>query len=610
MSKPSTTELSGQVHLNASRRTVIGLGLIAFAVLITYGNTLNSEFIHDDKAEILQNPFVRDFSHIREIFTSAAWTFGGEGPYQLSSNYYRPIQYLSYAVLYRFFGAEPWGYHLYKLLSHLAVCGLVFWIVSRWWLDYDVALFSSLLFAVHPANTEAVSWISGITDTTCALFFLLSLLVYLQDRSHPSNLRVLLLSFLFLAGMLCKETMVTFLGVILVYDWLETGRLPRLKEQIRVVLPLLAVFAIYLALRINAIGAFTNPRQVQFQFDFLTRLQILLNQLILLSKYVVLFFFPLRLNAHHLYDPVTSPFSYGFGLALLVLMASLLGIRLMLTLMKPERRGLFLVGSVWFPIVLLPVIVFFKQLGENVFAERYIYLPSIGLCISVCLVLRLYQGWRLKASSVVFGVLLAFLASMSIQRNKVWQTELTFYETTAKASPEEWGILNNLGAAYNRRGRPHDAIKAFEASIAIHPSPHALKNLGYSYAAVGRIEDSEATYRRAIALDPMDAGAYAALADALSVRGRYSEAIGNYEKALALYPASTVALFGYAEACFADHRYDDAVRALHRVLALSPGESARAYDEFARVYQAQNLPKMAAEAKRKASAAVTVQLLR
>jgi Tfp pilus assembly protein PilF len=610
MSKPSPAELNGQVHPARNRRTVIGFGLIAFAVLITYGNTLKSEFIHDDTAEILQNPFVRDLSHIHEIFTSAAWTFGGAGPYQLSSNYYRPIQYLTYALLYRFFGPEPWGYHLYKLLSHLAVCGLVFWILWRWWQDYHVALFSSLLFAVHPANTEAVSWVSGITDTTCALFFLLSLLVYLEDRSQPSNLRLFLLSFLFLLGMLSKETMVTFLGVILVYEWLETGRFPKLKNQARVFIPLLSVFVVYLGLRINAIGAFTNPRQVQFRFDVLNQFQILLNQIILLSKYLALFFFPVKLNAHHLYDPVTSPFSYRFGFAFLVLIASLLGIRLMLKSMKPERRGLLLVGSVWFPIVLLPVIVFFKQLGENVFAERYIYLPSIGLCISVCLVLTLAKGWRLKTSSVAFGMLVTVLASMSIERNKVWQTELSFYETTAKASPREWGILNNLGAAYNKRGRPQDAIKAFEASITVQPSPHALKNLGYSYAAVGRTEDSETTYRKAIALDPMDAGAYAALADALSARGRYSEAIRNYERALALYPASTVALFSYAEACLADHRYDEAIRALQRILALSPAESARAYGVLARVYQAQNLPELAAEAKRKASAGVTVQLFR
>jgi tetratricopeptide (TPR) repeat protein len=108
----------------------------------------------------------------------------------------------------------------------------------------------------------------------------------------------------------------------------------------------------------------------------------------------------------------------------------------------------------------------------------------------------------------------------------------------------------------------------------------------------------------------MDAGAYAALADVLSVRGRYSEAIWNYEKALALYPASTVALFSYAEACLADHRYDTAINALQRVLALSPEESPRAYLELARVHEAQNLPELATEVKRKVRVGTTVQLFR
>ena len=81
MSKSLRLEANRQVHPAVNRRAVIGLTLIAIAVFVTYGNALKSEFIHDDRAEILQNPFVRDLSHIREIFTSAAWTFGGAGPY-------------------------------------------------------------------------------------------------------------------------------------------------------------------------------------------------------------------------------------------------------------------------------------------------------------------------------------------------------------------------------------------------------------------------------------------------------------------------------------------------------------------------------------------------
>jgi tetratricopeptide (TPR) repeat protein len=127
---------------------------------------------------------------------------------------------------------------------------------------------------------------------------------------------------------------------------------------------------------------------------------------------------------------------------------------------------------------------------------------------------------------------------------------------------------------------------------------------------VGRTADSESAFQRAIGLDHSDSGAYAGLGDILFREGRYSEAIANYDRALALYPNSTVALFAYAEACLADHRYDESIKALKKVLELSPEETARAYRQLARVYAAKKLPDLAAEAERKASSAVKVQLFR
>lgn len=586
------------------------LVLIALAVFVTYGNTLKSDFIHDDRAEILLNPYVRDFSNISKIFTTAAWTFGSEGPYKFSSNYYRPVQYLSYAVLYRLFGSEPWGYHLYKLLSHLLVCWLVFWISWRWLHGYTAALFGALLFAVHTGNTEAVTWISGITDTTCAVFFLLCLVVYLKDRDHPSHSKLLLLSSLFLMGMLAKETMAMFLAVIFVYDWLETGRFPRIKQSARVMIPLLAMFGLYLILRINAIGAFTNPKQVQFRFDYLNGFQILLNQIILLSKYVALFFFPVGLNAYHLFDPVDSPFSVQFGLAISIMAIGLFMLARQFRRMPPEWRNRLIFGLAWFLLTLLPVILFFKRLGENVFAERYIYLPSLGLCLALCSTLPAVNSWRFKAAGIVFAGLIAVLSWMSVERNRVWQDELVFYETTARQSPKAASILNNLGATYNRRQRPLDALRAFEASVSVHPSPHALKNLGYTLAAVGRPGDSEVAYQRAIALDPSDAGAYAGLGDVQLQQGRYLEAISNYRRALEIYPASVIALFNYAEACILAQSYDEAIVALQRILTLSRAERPRAYRLLARVYRAKNLPELAAEAEQRGRQPVGVQLFR
>jgi len=589
----------GTAQRSANRRVFAALALIAFAVFISYGNTLKSEFIHDDRAEILQNPFVWNFSHILQIFTTPAWTFGNVGPYQFKSNYYRPVQYFSYAILYRLFGPEPWGYHVYKLLSHLTVCLLFFWILWSRWQDYTLALSSSLLFAVHPGNTEAVSWVSGITDTSCALFFLLSFLVYLQDRAHPSAPKLLLLSLLVLLGLLSKETMASFPIVIFAYDWLETGRFPRLNKHLRIILPLLATFGIYLILRIHAIGGFTDPLQIPY--NYLDAFQLFLNQLVLLSQYVVLFFLPVALCSYHLFNPVLSPFNLRFGIALLILAASLLGFLLIFKRLDLERRKPLLLGLLWFVVTLLPVLVFLKRIGDNVFAERYFYLPSLGLCLSSCLAVMLVKGRFPRVTPVVLGLLLATLAWRSIDRNRVWQTELMFYETTAKESPMAATILNSLGTVYVRQSRYQDSIKAFESSIAGRPSLVALKNLANVYATVGRHEEAIATYQKVIALDPLDSAAYAGLGDVFFTRGQYTKAIENYKKSLACYPESTVALFKFADACIADQRYDEAIQALQTVLALSPAESSRAYRQLAKVYESKNLPDLAAEANRKAS---------
>ena len=179
------------------------------------------------------------------------------------------------------------------------------------------------------------------------------------------------------------------------------GKLPRLKRTARVMIPLLAVFVLYLILRINAIGAFTNPKQVQFRFDYLDGSQILLNQTILLSKYLALFFFPARLNAYHLFDPVVSPFSYDFLVASTLLTIGLVIFTNLFRRMPHEQRKWLVLGLVWFLLTLLPVILFFKRLGENVFAERYLYLPSIGLCLAVCSTLPALKSWRFTTAGIV-----------------------------------------------------------------------------------------------------------------------------------------------------------------------------------------------------------------
>ncbi len=580
---------------------VRALLLIGLVVFVAYANTLDNDLVHDDRIEILQNPYIQDFSYLPKILTSPAWAFRSEANEQMGSNYYRPVQYLTYSILYHLFGASPWGYHAYKLLLHLFVCLIFYWITSQYWQEGQVALFCSLLFAVHPINTEAVSWVSGITDVSCALFFLIALWLHLKDQARPSIVTRAGFCFFFLVGMFTKETMVTFIPLLFFYDWMKAKKFPASRDMMRIYLPLVMEFLVYLSLRIHAIGSFTSSQQLRY--DFLNGFQMFCNQIVLLANYFLMFFFPIHLNAYRLFEPILSPFEPPVVLALGIIAILLTFFFLVYRRSDPPERQLLPFGLIWFLLALSPVLVFLKRIGENVFAERYLYLPGIGLCLSVSLPLAQLRKSRPRLAVTAWIGLLCILTWRTIDRNKIWQDELVFYEATAKASPRAGNILNNLGTVYAAKVRYADALKAFETSIAVQPTYPAYKNLGPIYAALGRFDESIAAYERAATFNPRDAGIYSGLGDLYFARQRFPEAIVAYQKGVNLKPNDSRLLFNLADACATEKRFDDALATYERILSINPQEKARAYRGMARVYMATNQTDKAAIASQMAMSA-------
>jgi protein O-mannosyl-transferase len=575
-----------------SAKPFLAILLITVAVAACYANTLDNDFVHDDRVEILDNPLIKDPSNLKRILTSPAWAFLQDTGDPVGSNYYRPVQYLSYMALYRIGGTAPWGYHLYKLILHLGVCILFFWIGLRL-VGFQGALISALLMAVHPANTEAVSWISGITDVTCALFFLVSFYCFLMDEERPSVGWLVGMQVAFFAGMFSKETMATYIPVLLIYQWLQ-GKPPSVRQVVRVYLPLVLTLSLYLSMRFAAIGSFTS--QTQIRYEALNPFQGVLNQLVLLSQYFQLFFFPLNLNAHHVFDPVLSLADFRLWFALLVLAGMLAFWMYAATHSDSRQRAIMTFGLLMFVVVLSPVLIFYKRIGDNVFAERYLYLPMMGLALSLTAPLaRMDFQPHVKAA---FLVLLTLLSWRTIRRNSIWETELVLYETTARASPGAGSIWNNLGVAYSRVGRTEDAIKAFETSIVSRPNSEAYGNLGRIYASQKRSADSEAAYRKAMQLNPRSAISYSGLADLYFSQQKYGDAIPLYQKSLEIRPADTRVSFNLIDACRMERRYDEGLAACRQVASLGPQQAKKAYRSMASIYAQQGLKEKAAEADR------------
>src|SRR5262245_39892693 len=583
--KPDSGESS-----SSRTRTLLVLLLISVAVFICYANTLDNDFVHDDRVEILQNPLIKDSSNLKRILTSPAWSFLRDTGEALGSNYYRPVQYLTYFGLFHLFGAAPFGYHLFKLLLHLSVCLLFFRIGQRLLVGFGGALAGSLIFAVHPANTEAVSWISGITDVTCALFFLLCFYFFLSDDERPAPHKVICLYLCFFVGMFSKETMATFIPALVIYEWLR-GKLPSRRQAIRIYLPLFLIFSTYLVIRISVIGSFTSEDQIRY--NDLNWFEGILNQVVLLSQYFRTALFPLHLNAHHVFVPVHSLSDLRFWLAVLILASVFAGCAYISRHLDKRQRVILIFGVLLFIVVLSPVLIFFKRVGENVFAERYLYLPTSGLVLSL---VAPFAGLKLKLQTgTAFLILLIPLSWGTIRRNAIWQNELVFYETTARDSPAS-SIWNNLGTAYGNAGRNQDALKAFETSVALRPNTEAYSNSARIYSSLKRFSEAENAYLRAIEIRPQSANHYSGLGDLYFAQRRYKDAIPYYKRSLAINGNNLRVVFNLTDACRMEKRYDEAIDACRQLALLGPQQAKKAYRTMAEIYGEQGLREEAAEA--------------
>jgi tetratricopeptide (TPR) repeat protein len=567
---PPVVAAQGPVAWVSRRKNLAALIAVALAVVLCYVNTLDNDFIHDDKVEILGNRNIKDLSHISEIFSAPAWAFDNTRGPKSSSNYYRPVQYLSYALLYRVFGPAAWGYHLAKLAGHLAVCLLFFWTISVYWKDYWLGLLSAMLFAVHPVNSEAVAWISGITDVSGAFFFLLCWYFFLRYRSSNSTSDWAALQLSFFIGLFCKEFMVTLIPLLLLFEMIELRRFPSPPRLLRIYAPLSAAFAVYVFFRIRAIGGFTF--EGQYHFGNLTVAQCALNQIVLFSTYLKVYFFPAWLNAFQTFRPVLTFSDQRFVMAGVLLAGFGALCRLLWPVLEHRIRPLFVLGVVWFFVTLSPVIVFFRRIGENVFAERYFYLPALGMCLAVSIaVLALPQRFKGRARVAIILVLLLFSARTVI-RNGVWQDDLVFYESTVQASPNQGPLLINLGYAYVARGRTQEAITVLEQARALRPDIWQVhENLGRAYRELGRLDEALLAYEQATTQNPYRATAFADQASILAEQGKFSQAIAAYQKALDLDPQWEI-YFNMARIAAAARKFPEAQQAYDAAARLNPSE--------------------------------------
>ncbi|MFH1457908.1 MAG: tetratricopeptide repeat protein [Candidatus Omnitrophota bacterium] len=530
-----------QTKYNRTKLFISGFVLIICCVFLVYSNSLNSPFIWDDEALVVANPLIKDGGSLAKIFTSDLYYGSSTG-----SNFYRPLQTLTYLVNYHFWQLEPRGYHITNILLQGLVSFLV--LLLAYWLlgDFAVSLAAALLFAVCPLHTEAVTYISGRAEMLMGLFLISSFILFLKSLGPKTKNKNNFFGFsliLFICALLTKELSVLFPLVILSHIfYFAKNRLKKPVVLAKILLPFFATAASYIILRLFFLNFMTLRPPALTKFPFLLRITVFPKVLL---TYLKLLIFPVDL---HMSREFIRPTTFGgYFIAWFALGSIIAGVFYALRNNRGRKVAPFLLS--WFLVFLLPQS---GLLAINAFvAEHFLYLSSISFFIAVAYVMNRYLRPRLFIFAVVG--LLFFYGTLTFSRNYEWSDPVIFYERILKFSPSSFQAHNNLGIHYQRRSLYQQAIREYEKALEIMPDLlEARSNLADIYFKMGRLDDAKREYAFVEKTAP---GSKAGeiqnnIAAIYESQGLWDEALDKYKLALQLDPGLDFTHFNMARVYF------------------------------------------------------------
>lgn len=546
---------------------IISSFVIFFIAVIVQVNTLANGFVYDDAKQILSNIWITDTKYLADIFTNDVWGFW---PERDSSAYYRPLMHIINLAVYQTAGLEPWAYHLVNVLFHAGNSFLVFLLAMYLFRNKDqnyaftISFAAALLFAVHPIHTESVAWIGGITDLSFSFFFLLSFYFYLRakEKSNPSFSYLSASLFSFALSLLAKEPALVLPLVLILHDY--SGQKTSRHRKFWIYIPYLVLAAGYLAVRSAIVGPIVgslkeNPAILTWLPDVF----------VLFSRYLWKLILPVNLNAYYSYSPagsfIQSSVLTGIAIAFVFIAALFISFR---------RSRLIFTCLLLIGIPLLPAL-YIPAIGGTSFAERYLYLPSVGFVILFSWALfHLAYKFKSHAKSipVIAGIIVFMLYTAgSFFRNQIWQSDYTLWKDTASKTPNSSIVRNNLGLAYFKRGEIDKAIQEFDEALKLkkgHAEAH--NNLGAAYAMEGQSKKAEQHFLAALRLKPDYSDAHNNLGIFYGSQGKMDQAIMHFQQALRSRPNFADAHYNLGVTYLRIGSTDLALQQLQEALKIKP----------------------------------------
>jgi tetratricopeptide (TPR) repeat protein len=570
------------IHAKTNFLKVLFVSLcLIVAIIIAYAQVSNFDFVgYDDQEYITEN------SHVQEGLTldSIIWAFTS-----FHSANWHPLTWLSHMLDCELYGSNPMGHHWANVQFHIANTLLLFFIFFKMTGALWRSAFVAALFALHPLHVESVAWVSERKDVLSTFFGFLMIFAYCRYVKESCLKNYLLVIMLFVLGLMAKPMLVTFPFVLLLLDFWPLERFQYKKNKnddlpqpegtiyygfkgfMRLVLEKIPLFIPVVISSILTFLAQQSSGAVKAlgTLSIITRIA---NALVSYVTYVLKTIWPINLAVFYPHPGDSLPVWQIFGAALLIATACIWAVQ------TSKKYPYIAVGLFWYLGTLVPVIGL-VQVGEQAMADRYTYIPLIGLFIFIAWgVPDLLKKWQYRKIFLGLSavVILSVLTVSTLSQASHWKNGITLFENAVKVTENNYKAQNNLGTAWGQIDFDK-AIYHYKESLKIRPNyVRALYNLGTALTEKGDYDEAILYFTRVLKINPKKTDARMNMANVLFKQGKSDKAVFHYNEILKFDSEHAYTHSNLAYVLSTQGKFDEAISHYRQALRINP-EYVKAY---------------------------------
>jgi tetratricopeptide (TPR) repeat protein len=525
--------------------------VILIVTFLAYIPVLNAGFVEwDDPDYVSNNILIRSFSNLGKLLITP-----------LQGNYH-PLTMLSLAINYAISGLDAWSYHLFNLIFHLVNCYLTFrltmLLTNR---NLIIAFTTAILFGVHPMHVESVAWISERKDVLYTLFFLAGLISYIKYVDDKSKKHYIITLLYLVLSLLSKHAAVVFPVVMFIIDIFRKRQL-----NIKLVVEKIPFFVIAFITGLITYLAQTNVGATGFAGEFSLTSRIFMG-FYGIMMYFIKMLLPFNLSPFYPFPAIKLPLPTEYFIS------PIFTVVLILLIYFTWKKTRVIVFGVLFYITNLLLVLQFLPVGSAIIADRYTYIPYIGLFFIIGWLISRYAKENIyKANYIVFPITL-FLAVRTFTQSKIWHDTAALWDHAIKVKPSA-RAYGNRGWIYNTEKNYPMAMQYYNEALKINAIDYeAYRNRGNLYFNDKKYNLAYSDYMAALKIKSDDYAARVNLGALYSTLGKYDSALMNFDHALRIKPDYKSAFQNRGLTYMVLTRFDEAIRDFKKFLELAPEDA-------------------------------------